>query len=155
MPLWRWDGAAWSEVEAPGPAPRARSFFAAAHDPVRDVVVVYGGRGRGRRLRRDLGAGRHGLASVCRERTGCPGGGFAGAGPGSGTVVLFSGNGADARARRDPGRRLGVARRGVDPAVRERSGLLRACDYCQRADRPDQAQDADPARLEGHELAVG
>ena len=43
MPLWRWDGAAWSEVEAPGPAPTARSFFAAAHDPVRDVVVVYGG----------------------------------------------------------------------------------------------------------------
>ena len=43
MPLWRWDGAAWSEVEASGPAPTARSFFAAAHDPVRDVVVVYGG----------------------------------------------------------------------------------------------------------------
>ena len=35
--LWRWDGATWTEVEASGPAPQARSFFAAAHDPVRDV----------------------------------------------------------------------------------------------------------------------
>ncbi len=43
LALWRWDGAAWSEVEAAGPAPTARAFFAAAHDPVRDVVVIYGG----------------------------------------------------------------------------------------------------------------
>jgi len=43
MPLWQWDGDAWTEVEVSGPAPDARSFFAAAHDPVRDVVVVFGG----------------------------------------------------------------------------------------------------------------
>jgi hypothetical protein len=96
MPLWRWDGAAWSEVEAPGPAPTARSFFAAAHDPVRDVVVVYGGEdadgvsdetwewdGTVWRLSAGSAPGARAAASLAWD-------------PGSNTVVLFSGNGADA-----------------------------------------------------------
>jgi hypothetical protein len=41
--LARWDGTAWHEVEGAGDGPAARSFFAAAHDPARDEVVVHGG----------------------------------------------------------------------------------------------------------------
>jgi len=43
MTLWRWDGDAWSVVEASGPAPSARSFFSATYDAARGVVVVFGG----------------------------------------------------------------------------------------------------------------
>lgn len=43
MLLWRWDGSGWSEVTPDGPAPDARSFFGAALDERRDVLVVYGG----------------------------------------------------------------------------------------------------------------
>ena len=96
MPLWRWDGAAWSEVEAPGPAPTARSFFAAAHDPVRDVVVVYGGEDADgvsdETWEWDGAAWRRFEASA-------PGARAAGSlawDPGSSRVVLYSGNGADA-----------------------------------------------------------
>ena len=96
MPLWRWDGAAWSEVEASGPAPTARSFFAAAHDPVRDVVVVHGGEDA------------NGVSDETWEWDGtawrqsdgsAPGARAAGSlawDPHSSTVVLYSGNGADA-----------------------------------------------------------
>jgi hypothetical protein len=99
MPLWRWDGDAWSEVKAPGPAPTARSFFAAAHDPVRDVVVVYGGEDAqgfsdetwewdGTVWRRSAGGapGARSAASLAWDPT-------------SSRVTLFGGNGADA----DPG----------------------------------------------------
>ncbi len=98
MPLWRWDGEAWSEVDAPGPAPTARNFFAAAHDPVRDVVVVYGGEGA------------EGVSDETWEwdgtawrvfGAGAPGPRVAASlawNPGTGTTTLYSGNGED-----DPG----------------------------------------------------
>ena len=94
--LWRWDGAEWTEVEGSGPGPTARSFFAAAHDPVRDVVVVHGGEDAdgvsdetwewdGTDWRRFDGSapGARAAASLAWE-------------PASSTVVLYSGNGADA-----------------------------------------------------------
>jgi len=96
MPLWRWDGAAWTEIEAAGPAPTARSFFAAAHDPVRDVVVVHGGEDA------------EGISDQTWEWDGTVWSQHDGSAPGaraasslawdpsSGTVVLYSGNGADA-----------------------------------------------------------
>ena len=43
LPPWRWDGEAWTAVEPSGPAPSARSFFAATYDPAREVVVLFGG----------------------------------------------------------------------------------------------------------------
>ncbi len=43
MALWRWDGSAWESVPVDGEAPDARSFFAAAYDDRRDVVVLHGG----------------------------------------------------------------------------------------------------------------
>ena len=96
LALWRWDGAAWSEVEAPGPAPSARAFFAAAHDPVRDVVVVYGGE--------DADA----VSDETWEWDGTVWRGSGGSAPGprvaaslawdpsTSAVVLYGGNGADA-----------------------------------------------------------
>lgn len=96
MPLWLWDGAAWSQLEPAGPAPTARSYFAAAHDPVRDVVVVYGGEDAGgvsdetwewdgTAWRRTEGSapGARAAASLAWDPT-------------SNTMVLHSGNGADA-----------------------------------------------------------
>lgn len=39
-----WDGAAWSEAALPaGASPDARTRYAAAYDPVRDVTLVFGG----------------------------------------------------------------------------------------------------------------
>ena len=96
LALWRWDGAAWSEVDAPGPAPTARGFFAAAHDPVRDVVVVYGGEdaaavsdetwewdGTAWRQFAPSPPGARAAASMAWE-------------PASQSLVLYSGNGPDA-----------------------------------------------------------
>ncbi len=101
MPLWRWDGAAWTQVEAPGPGPTARSFFAAAHDPVRDVVVVYGGEDAagvsdetwewdGTAWRRFAASAPAASAPAARAAASLAWD------PSSHAVVLYSGNGADA-----------------------------------------------------------
>jgi hypothetical protein len=101
MQLWRWDGAAWSLVEAPEPAPTSRSFFAAAHDPARDVVVVYGGEdasgvsdetwewdGTSWRSVEASAPGARAAAALAWDPT-------------SDSVVLYSGHGADGAIRDD------------------------------------------------------
>src|SRR5207302_1904542 len=41
---WIWDGSTWTQLH-PGPAPPARGGAVAAYDPLRSVVVLYGGVG--------------------------------------------------------------------------------------------------------------
>ena len=128
MSLWRWDGDAWSVVDAPGPAPSAAQLLRrGATTRTAASIVLFGG---------DTAAG---ASAETWEWDGAAWTAFEGAGPGarcrpslafdpaSGTSVLYGGN---ERGGRRPGRDLGLGRLDLDPAGRARPGAdpLAGCD---------------------------